>query len=113
MCAYVHGVIVITDIDRRDMALPCPAPVKPRTQKRQFSQPVAGSLGTIVGSYKSAVAKHINLQRQAPKMLVWQRNYYEHIICNERAVTDIRQYIHNNPTSWQTDQFHPDCPPKW
>ncbi|MGD1932579.1 MAG: transposase [Leptolyngbyaceae cyanobacterium] len=95
------------------MAVPCPDPVTPRIQKRQFGQPVAGSLGTIIGSYKSAVTKHINLQRQAPKMPVWQSNYYEHIIRNERVMTDIRQYIHNNPASWQADQLHPDCPSKW
>ncbi len=28
---------------------------------------------------------------------LWQRNYYEHTIRNERALERIREYIHNNP----------------
>ncbi len=28
---------------------------------------------------------------------LWQRNYYEHIIRNEKALYRIRQYIKNNP----------------
>ena len=28
---------------------------------------------------------------------LWQRNYYEHIIRNEKSLYEIRQYIKNNP----------------
>ena len=28
---------------------------------------------------------------------LWQRNYYEHIIRNEKSLYEIRQYIENNP----------------
>lgn len=28
----------------------------------------------------------------------WQRNYYEHVIRNEKALLKIREYIQNNPT---------------
>jgi REP element-mobilizing transposase RayT len=44
-----------------------------------------------------------------PKRL-WQRNYYEHIIRNERALNAIRQYISDNPANWQADQLHPTAP---
>jgi len=30
-------------------------------------------------------------------MKIWERNYYEHVIRNEKALQKIRQYIVNNP----------------
>lgn len=38
---------------------------------------------------------------------VWQRNYYEHIIRNERSLQAIRSYIDANPDNWEGDQYHP------
>lgn len=37
---------------------------------------------------------------------LWQRNYYEHIIRNEQSHKAIADYIVNNPTKWQEDQFY-------
>jgi REP element-mobilizing transposase RayT len=34
---------------------------------------------------------------------IWQRNYYEHIIRNEKSFLQIEQYIQNNPRLWQED----------
>ena len=36
---------------------------------------------------------------------IWQRNYYEHIIRNEREYLEIIQYINNNPTNWNKDKY--------
>ncbi|WP_410479185.1 hypothetical protein [Pedobacter miscanthi] len=37
---------------------------------------------------------------------LWQRNYYEHIIRDERAYQNISNYIINNPGKWNEDKFH-------
>ncbi len=43
----------------------------------------------------------------APTMgKLWQRNYYEHIIRDERAYQNISAYIINNPTKWNDDKFY-------
>ena len=34
-----------------------------------------------------------------------QRNYYEHIIQNERAYLQISKYIVQNPEHWEGDRF--------
>jgi len=34
---------------------------------------------------------------------LWQRNYYERIIWNEKQLNTIRQYIVNNPMKWDKD----------
>lgn len=41
---------------------------------------------------------------------LWQRNYYEQIIRDERHLTAVRQYIHNNPANWAADKLHPQAP---
>jgi len=37
---------------------------------------------------------------------LWQRNYYEHVIRDERELQDIRSYILNNPGKWQEDKYN-------
>lgn len=60
-------------------------------------------VGVVVGSYKSAVARQINIARQTPGAPVWQRNYYEHIVRTDEALARIRDYILNNPARWWAD----------
>ena len=38
---------------------------------------------------------------------LWQRNYYEHIIRNEKSFCTIAEYIENNPAKWKDDKFYP------
>ena len=38
---------------------------------------------------------------------LWQRNYYEHIIRNDRELDAVRQYIVDNPAKWAEDREHP------
>jgi len=49
------------------------------------------SLGQVVRSFKALVSK------ETGKKNFWQRNYYEHVIRNEAALSKIREYIQNNP----------------
>lgn len=80
-------------------------------ESREFAQPQAGSLGTIVGAFKSAVTHRINGLRHVKGVSVWQRSFYDQIIRNERHLTAVRQYILNNPANWEADTLHPDAPP--
>jgi REP element-mobilizing transposase RayT len=34
----------------------------------------------------------------------WQRNYHDHIIRNDKSLNKIREYIVNNPTTWDNDE---------
>lgn len=36
---------------------------------------------------------------------LWQRDYWEHIIRDERSYQNISNYIINNPSKWKNDQF--------
>jgi REP element-mobilizing transposase RayT len=67
----------------------------------------SGSLGAIIGSYKSAVTRQINTIRNTPGAKLWQRNYYEHIIRGENELNQIRAYIVQNPAKWEFDRENP------
>ena len=38
---------------------------------------------------------------------LWQRSYYEHIIRSEKSLSEIREYIVNNPLTWNKDKMNP------
>ncbi|MEH1778796.1 MAG: transposase [Nostoc sp.] len=71
------------------------------------------ALPEIIRNFKTSSARRINKLRDSKGIPVWQRNYYEHIIRNEEALQKIREYIFNNPLSWEQDQLHPNNPSKW
>jgi putative transposase len=45
--------------------------------------------------------------RHMPGCPVWKRNYYEHIIRDERELHAIREYIRYNPLKWAEDKENP------
>ncbi len=55
-------------------------------------------LPKIIGYFKMNAAKQINKLQQSQKKLIWQRNYYEHIIRNDDELNRIRLYIFDNPS---------------
>ena len=72
--------------------------------------PTNYTLGNIVGAYKSLVVnrcvKYANGNGSYGGLgKIWHRNYYEHIIRNEKSFHNISNYIQNNPTKWGDDQF--------
>lgn len=77
-----------------------------RTSLRPYGL-VAGSLGAIVRAFKSAAALRFNRMRSATGKPLWQRNYYEHIVRDEKDLQRIRQYIHDNPLRWSLDENNP------
>ncbi|MDH4027699.1 MAG: transposase [Nitrospirota bacterium] len=96
---HIHGIIIING-ERRGFACNTPA-----GNGNYFSEisPKQYTLSVIIRSFKSAVAKSINALRNTPGVPVWQRNYYEHIIRDEKDLMLIREYIRNNPLNWKND----------
>jgi len=75
------------------------------TETPKFKSP-SQTIGAIIRGYKSSVTKQINTLREMPGVPVWQRNYYEHIICDEKSYHKISEYIINNPIHWQDDKYY-------
>jgi len=96
---HIHGIVIFSGVGtgkvRARHALPL---------QRDFGRPPANSLHSVVGSFKSAAARRINILRGTPAAPVWQRNYYERVIRNEGELYAFREYIKANPTNWQSDE---------
>ena len=65
------------------------------------------TLGRLVGAFKTVSTKRINIVRGSPGEILWQRNYYERVIRNDRELNLIREYIEGNPAKWETDEENP------
>jgi REP element-mobilizing transposase RayT len=65
-------------------------------------------IGNIIGAYKSLVYD-LCLKTEIPRNnflgKLWQRNYYEHIVRDEKDLERIREYIENNPSNWSEDEL--------
>jgi REP element-mobilizing transposase RayT len=120
---HVHGILILQDLAQSVGAKHCSPALSsieglaacgepPATQETPGNaSPLhasrAGSLGAIIGTFKAVTARRINSIRHTPGANVWQRNYYEHIIRNERALQRIREYISNNSLCWDLDVENP------
>lgn len=60
-----------------------------------------------IGYFKMNSAKNINILRKRKNTSLWQRNYYEHIIRNEKDYFRIKKYIQDNPKQWSDDKENP------
>jgi REP element-mobilizing transposase RayT len=106
---HMHGIIVITAVRgtaENPNGLDDESSRRAPTQER-FQKPIKGSIPTIIRSYKSAVSYRINLARGTDGIPVWQRNYYEHVIRNERDLQNKTDYIESNPLLWNEDDENP------
>ena len=65
------------------------------------------TLPKVVGYLKMNSAKRINQSRHTPGIPVWQRNYYERVIRDDRELAAIREYLAANPARWSDDENHP------
>jgi REP element-mobilizing transposase RayT len=115
---HVHGILIINDgvvgagsvgagsepAPTSTTTLPGPTSTTrentPTTTKRH-------GLPEIIRQFKTFSARRINELRGTTGTLVWQRNYYEHIIRDEAALNRIRKYIANNPLQWALDRENP------
>jgi REP element-mobilizing transposase RayT len=106
---HVHGIIIIDGADVNGIAANSPQSVGARHASPLRKRPqgvLPGSLGAIIGSYKSAVTKQIG--REMNETGIWQRNYYEHVIRNEKDLQNKTDYINANPLLWDEDVEDPN-----
>ncbi len=98
---HLHGIINILENESDPVPSDCAGgKTVPATSLN------SGSLGAVVGQFKSAVTKRSRSLSNAPPNTIWQRNYYEHIIRDETTLNQIRKYIVENPARWADDKMY-------
>lgn len=83
---HLHGIVTI---DNEDAADP--------EELASGDHWQAGCLGAIIGRFKERCTKRI--RKEGHPLFSWQRNFYDHVIRNEKDLERIREYIHRNPTA--------------
>jgi len=87
---HLHGVLILGE-----------------TGVQTSSEPAGKSLGRLVGAFKTISTKRINEARCKVGGLVWQRDFYDHILRGEQDLNRIREYIAGNPHRWAEDEENP------
>ena len=104
---HVHGVILISAQVGAIHESPLSSIGKPPAIVDRVSDRRRMLLAKLVGRFKMVTAKQINALRGSSGQTLWQRNYYEHVIRDDRSLNRIRQYIADNPAQWEFDLENP------
>lgn len=98
---HIHGILFFNKPDKTDW------------QPNQFG-PQSQNLGAVIRAYKSSVKRYAN---QNNIEFEWQSRFHDHIIRDDHALNNIRQYIITNPENWSLDALNMntdvetgDCP---
>lgn len=81
-----------------------PSNHNPDHPSHQHPRSPSKTIGSIVRGFKIGVTKWFrnNMADDSQNLeKIWQRNYYEHIIRDERSYHNITHYIINNPANWK------------
>jgi REP element-mobilizing transposase RayT len=69
--------------------------------------PRPASLGAVIAQFKSRITKRIWKIPSLKGTPIWQRNYHEHILRDEKDLKNKTDYINANPFSWEEDEENP------
>jgi putative transposase len=84
---HVHGIVVLEH--------------DPASEMRR------APLSEVVRGFKTYAARRVNGLRGIYGNPLWQRNYYERIIRDDRKLENVRKYIAENPMQWSEDSENP------
>ncbi len=121
---HFHGIIFINDVRRGEVSSPQLKDENDTRRGEVLSPQLIGerdelkkgggtpplrkkiTLGQIVAYFKYQTTKSINNKYKLSPGRIWQRNYYEHIIRNDKDLNRIRTYIFENPAKWEFDEYY-------
>jgi REP element-mobilizing transposase RayT len=92
---HIHGIIAICECNENS--------------RGEVTSPLhKHTLGEIIAYFKYQSTKMINQIQGKPGRRIWQRNYYDRIIRNEKELNAIRDYIYNNTLTRAFDKDTPE-----
>lgn len=118
---HIHGIIFIITERRGEVLSPRNSPRNdpnsndldlhtdsPMNLGGETPPPRKPTLGQIVAYFKYQSTKEMNrIETENAITKFWQRNYYEHIIRDEKDMQRITGYIESNPLHWGIDDNNP------
>jgi REP element-mobilizing transposase RayT len=118
---HVHGIIYIVEERRGTVPVPKDDGENTISQDNDMSGENLGgetpplqkfngnpTLGQIIAYFKYQSTKAMNtIETRGVVTKFWQRNYYEHIIRDEKDLQNKTDYIESNPLLWDEDDENP------
>lgn len=101
---HIHGIIIVHEIEKQKDGKSVPGSPNPQPKIERFGSPVAGSIPTIIRSFKSSVTQQAEFQLGRLDDPIWQPGFYEHVIRKNEDWERIRAYIQVNPQNWENDE---------
>src|SRR5271170_743582 len=86
---HLHGIIIL---DCDDLRFPNTPGITDRSLNAR-----SRALSRVIGSFKAASTKIVRRECDYRSPTIWQRNYFERVIRDERELMLIRKYIADNP----------------
>lgn len=113
---HLHIIIVNNGFALNNGAVRVDLCVDPNDNNNDIKRPTEGEhkgspLHRVVQWFKTMTTNYYiqgvkNAGWEPFNKKIWHRNYYEHIIRDDRAYHNIAQYIKNNPLNWGKDKFY-------
>ncbi len=110
---HFHGVIQIINTTPTSVPVPVGADLRvcPDTDTREHTggEHAGSPLHRMIQWFKTMSTneyiRNVKKNHWTPfNKKLWQRNYYEHIIRNEKSYLQISEYIRTNPLKWLDDK---------
>ncbi len=100
---HVHGIIII---DHENQCETNPSTVETKNllslpECKTVTHGTSKTIGSIIRGLKIGVTKWINDNTNLKN--IWQSNYYDRIIRDEKELFNVRKYIQDNPLKWNED----------
>lgn len=100
---HFHGILVFVGAALRG---------RPDAETEGHPHRGAPTLGDVVDWFKTmttnAYIRGVKMSDWPPFAgRLWQRNYYERVIRDEKELDAVREYIANNPKRWESDSENP------
>ena len=106
---HIHGILLISrgEALAANAGIHPSAPLANASSLRRACGTQRGSLGAAIQNFKSVTTRRIHQARPVPGLPIWQRNYYEHVIRDDKDLLRVRRYIADNPLAWDLDEENP------
>lgn len=99
---HLHAIVVLMPVVSAGSTRWVDATAGEFAVRRRPNGPERGSLGAIIGAFKSVTTKHINAITGRTGGSVWQYGFHDRVIRQHGGEHDrIAQYIAENPANWR------------
>jgi len=108
---HIHGTIIIRNVGADRCVCPSNENVSTNKSKKP-GEHIGSPLQQVIQWYKTMTTNaYIHGVKESGwppfEGKLWQRNYYEHVIRNDRELQRVREYIMLNPIRWALDKENP------